>query len=221
MRRYLADEERSVLRVAVMHYGASHPIARLQDRLAGLLGTTVDARPPLVLAMLNRNPTEATSYWLQLVVSVGIATLGLVVGSTSVVIGAMLVAPPMGSIVGLAMGLSTGSPFQVLRSAARIVLSVLVAIAGAASITFLLPFHELNAEIAARTSPTVLDLITAAFCALAGVYASLPAPRRRPPPLEPPSASLSSRPCARVDTASGPCHGRSPAARLCSSLPIW
>jgi uncharacterized hydrophobic protein (TIGR00271 family) len=163
----------SVLRLAVMLHGGSHPIARLQDRLAGLLGTTVDARPRLVLAMLHRNPTEATSYWLQLVVSVGIATLGLVVGSTAVVIGAMLVAPLMGPIVGLAMGLSTGSPFLVLRSAARIVLSVVVAVAGAASITFLLPFHELNAEIAARTSPTVLDLITAAFCALAGVYASL------------------------------------------------
>ncbi len=44
---------------------------------------------------------------------------------------------------------------------------------GAAAITLMLPFHELNAEILARTSPTVLDLITAGFCALAGVYASL------------------------------------------------
>jgi hypothetical protein len=61
----------------------------------------------------------------------------------------------------------------VLRSVGRIVLSVLVAIGGAATITFLLPFHEINAEIASRTSPTVLDLITAGFCALAGVYASL------------------------------------------------
>jgi uncharacterized membrane protein len=40
-------------------------------------------------------------------------------------------------------------------------------------ITVLLPFHELNHEIASRTAPTVLDLLTAGFCALAGVYASL------------------------------------------------
>ncbi len=156
-----------------MLQGTSHPIANVQDRLAGLLGTTVEARPRLVLAMLQRSPAEATSYWLQLVVAVGIATLGLVVGSAAVVIGAMLVAPLMGPILGLALGLSTGSPFLVLRSGARILLSVFVAVAGAATITFLLPFHELNAEIAARTAPTVLDLITAAFCALAGVYASL------------------------------------------------
>jgi uncharacterized hydrophobic protein (TIGR00271 family) len=123
--------------------------------------------------MLRRDARESTAYWLQLLVSVGIATLGLVVGSTAVVIGAMLVAPLMGPIVGLAMGLATGSPFLVLRSAARIGASVLAAVGGAALITTLLPFHELNPEISARTSPTVLDLLTAAFCALAGVYASL------------------------------------------------
>ena len=147
-------------------------IIRAQDRLLRLLGNTPEGRSPLVAEMLKRDASETTSYWLQLVVSVGIATLGLVVGSAAVVIGAMLVAPLMGPIVGLAMGLAAGSPFLVLRSAGRIGLSVLVAVGGAALITVFLPFHELNAEIAARTSPTVLDLITAAFCALAGVYAS-------------------------------------------------
>jgi len=144
-----------------------------QDRLLHLLGSSVEARSGLVVGMLARNANESTSYWLQLGVSIGIATLGLVVGSAAVIIGAMLVAPLMGPIVALAMGLATGSPFLVLRSAGRIVLSVVVAIGGAAAITVLLPFHELNGEIAARTSPTVLDLLTAGFCAIAGVYASL------------------------------------------------
>jgi uncharacterized hydrophobic protein (TIGR00271 family) len=149
------------------------PVVALQDRLAKLLGSSADGRAALVGGMLRRDASEATSYWLQLVVSIGIATLGLVVGSSAVVIGAMLVAPLMGPIVGLAMGLASGSPFLVLRSAGRIGLSVVVGVGGAALITLLLPFHELNAEISARASPTVLDLITAGFCALAGVYASL------------------------------------------------
>lgn len=123
--------------------------------------------------MLHRDANESLSYWLQLVVSVGIATLGLVVGSAAVVIGAMLVAPLLGPIVGLAMGLATGSPFLVLRSSGRILLSVVVAVAGAALITWLLPFHELNGELSGRATPTVLDLITAGFCAVAGVYAAL------------------------------------------------
>jgi len=123
--------------------------------------------------MLRRDAHEAVSYWLQLSVAVGIATLGLVVGSSAVVIGAMLIAPLMGPIVALAMGLATGSPFLVLRSSGRILLSVTLALGGAAVVTALLPFHELNGEISARTSPTVLDLLTAGFCAIAGVYASL------------------------------------------------
>jgi uncharacterized membrane protein len=60
-----------------------------------------------------------------------------------------------------------------LRSAGRVGLSVIVAIGGAALITVLLPFHELNSEVLARTAPTVLDLLAAGFCALAGVYASM------------------------------------------------
>lgn len=155
------------------HLRGSGALVRAQDHLLKLLGNAPEGRAPLVSAMLRRDPSEATAYWLQLVVSIGIATLGLVVGSAAVVIGAMLVAPLMGPIIGLAMGLAAGSPFLVLRSAGRIILSVLVAIGGAALITLLLPFHELNAEISARTSPTVLDLITAAFCALAGVYAAV------------------------------------------------
>lgn len=146
---------------------------RLQDALLRVLGHGAERRSSIFAGMLHRDASEATAYWLQLVVSVGIATLGLVVGSAAVVIGAMLVAPLMGPIVGLAMGLATGSPFLVLRTAGRVVLSVAVAVGGAAAITLMLPFHELNSEIAARTSPTLLDLITAGFCALIGVYASL------------------------------------------------
>jgi len=118
-----------------------HRLRGLQDRLLRLLGNRVEARAEIVQRMLQRDANEAVSYWLQLCVSVGIATLGLVVGSSAVVIGAMLIAPLMGPILALAMGLATGSPFLVLRSGGRIVLSVTLALGGAAAITLLLPFH--------------------------------------------------------------------------------
>lgn len=148
-------------------------VIRLQDRLFELLGGKAEARARIVAGMLHRSARDASAYWLQLVVSVGIATLGLVLGSVAVIIGAMLVAPLMAPIVTLAMGLATGSPFLVLRSAGRVLMSVAVSIGGAACITLLLPFHDLNAEIASRTTPTVLDLFTAGFCAVAGVYAAV------------------------------------------------
>jgi uncharacterized hydrophobic protein (TIGR00271 family) len=148
-------------------------LTRLQDRLGALLGCGPEAREPLVASMMRRDAREATSYWFQLIVAVGIATLGLVLGSTAVVIGAMLVAPLMGPIVHLGMGLATGSPYLVLRSGLRVALSIAFATCSSALLTLLLPFHELNAEILARTSPTALDLLTAGFCALAGVYSAL------------------------------------------------
>jgi uncharacterized hydrophobic protein (TIGR00271 family) len=148
-------------------------LINFQDRLAVSLGCARDQRTTVVANMLHRSPQESTGYWLQLVVAVGIATLGLVLGSTAVVIGAMLIAPLMGPIVSFGMGLAVGSPFLVARSGVRILLSVVVAVGSSALLTLMLPFHELNAEIAARTTPTVLDLLTAGFCALAGVYASM------------------------------------------------
>jgi uncharacterized hydrophobic protein (TIGR00271 family) len=148
-------------------------LVRLQDKLSTLLGCAPQSRAQIISAMLHRNPAEATGYWLQLVVSVGIATFGLALGSSAVVIAAMLIAPLMGPIVNLGMGLAVGSPFLVIRSAVRVTVSVGLAIGLSALMTRTLPFHEINQEIAARTAPTVLDLLTAAFCALAGVYASM------------------------------------------------
>lgn len=144
-----------------------------QDKLAALLGCEPGARAGVVARMLHRGPVEVTGYWLQLIVAAGIATLGLVLGSTAVVIGAMLVAPLMGPIVSLGMGLAVGAPFLVLRGGTRVVLSIACVVAFATGITRLLPFHAMNAEIAARTTPTALDLATAAFCAVAGVYAAM------------------------------------------------
>lgn len=148
-------------------------IEALQDALLRGIGSSPDRRSALLSRMIRRDASESIGYWLQLTVSVGIGTLGLVTGSSAVIIGAMLIAPLMEPIIALALGLAVGSPLLSLRALIRIVLSVGVAVAGSALITVLLPFHEVNAEIAARVSPTLLDLITAVFCALAGLYACI------------------------------------------------
>lgn len=148
-------------------------LAEIQDRIAAVLGRPPEKRAELVAASLSRDRNDVTAYWLQLLVAAGIATLGLVLGSTAAVIGAMLIAPLMEPILNLGLGLAIGSPFLVLRSVARVASSVLVVVGGSALVVWLLPFHEVNSEIAARIAPTALDLFIAAFCAVAGVYASL------------------------------------------------
>ncbi|MCC7542734.1 MAG: DUF389 domain-containing protein [Deltaproteobacteria bacterium] len=144
--------------------------ASARDWVARTLGIDVASRERLVAAMMDRHERDVASYWLQLLLAMGIATLGLVLDSTGVVIGAMLVSPLMAPIVELGMALTTGSPFLVIRSSVRVVSSVAVVVSGAAALTLMLPFHEVTSEIAARTGPTVLDLVVAAFCAVAAAF---------------------------------------------------
>jgi len=148
-------------------------IAALQRRIAAAFGLTDDDLRERVAEMLPRSGAPAASYWLQLVLAMGIATLGLVLGSTAVVIGGMLVSPLMGPIVELGMGLAVGSPFLVLRSAIKVGLSVVVVVTCSMVLVRLLPFHEVTQEIASRTSPTALDLAVAVFCAAAAAFTTM------------------------------------------------
>lgn len=121
--------------------------------------------------MLHRPHGDAAGYWLQLMIAAVLATLGLALDSTAVVIGAMLIAPLMRPIVELAMGLATGSAPLVFRTGVRALASVILTVGASAALAWLLPFHETTPELLARTAPTILDLVVAAACAVAGAYA--------------------------------------------------
>ena len=127
----------------------------------------------VVTRMFARHRRDAVSYWLQLMLAMGIATLGLALGSTAVVIGAMLIAPLMGPLLGLGMALVVGSPALTVRSLGRTLGSIAAVVLGAAALTFALPFHDMNPEISSRTFPTALDLMIAIFVALAAVTAAV------------------------------------------------
>jgi uncharacterized hydrophobic protein (TIGR00271 family) len=152
------------LRRAVIH---------LQDRIAAAFGVQQTDREAIVRAMLERTGRDSAGYYLQLLLAMGIASLGLVLGSTAVVIGAMLISPLMGPIIELGMGLAIGSPLLFLRSSVRVLLSIFAVVTSAALITRALPFNEVTAEIAARTAPTALDLLIAIFCAISAAYTTV------------------------------------------------
>lgn len=145
-------------------------VERAAIRLAGI---RPGDRAAMVRSMVLVRRRESAGYWLNLLLSAGIATLGLALGSTAVVIGAMLVSPLMGPIVELGMGLVTGSPVLTLRSLARAGGGMLVVVLAAALLSLLLPFQEITSEIAARTSPTVLDLIIAVFVAVVAAISTV------------------------------------------------
>ncbi len=112
-------------------------------------------------------------YWMVLLLSGGIATLGLALNSSAVVIGAMLIAPLLAPVVGLALALAVGDGRLAFQTALVVLVSTAAVIAGAALLTLFLPFHAETSEIVARTRPTTLDLVIAVFSGLAGVVVTV------------------------------------------------
>lgn len=108
------------------------------------------------------------NYWLEIIFAAAIATFGLVLNSPAVIIGAMLISPLMGPIMATGMALALGDLYLSLKAVANLIVSVAAAIALAAFIVWLLPFHSATSEILARTNPNLLDLGVAVFSGLAG-----------------------------------------------------
>lgn len=112
-------------------------------------------------------------YAFMLLMSAGIAVLGLLLSSPAVVIGAMLISPLMGPIVGLGFALATVDSSEIRRSLTALALGALVAVLFTAFIVLLSPLQTVTPEIAARTRPNLFDLMVALFSALAGAYAMI------------------------------------------------
>ncbi|MCL9999133.1 MAG: DUF389 domain-containing protein [Erythrobacter sp.] len=112
-------------------------------------------------------------YLFMTAMSGGIAVLGLLLSSPAVVIGAMLLSPLMGPIMGLGFALAIGD-WQWLKAALRtLVLGSVMAVLLCALLVFLSPIQGITSEIAARTRPNLFDLFVALFSALAGAYAMI------------------------------------------------
>ena len=107
--------------------------------------------------------------WI-LAFSIIIASVGLNVNSTAVIIGAMLISPLMGPIIGLGLALGTND-LDLLKLALKNLL-VMVAISLVASTLFFLlsPLDLINpTELEARTRPTIYDVLVALFGGFAGI----------------------------------------------------
>ena len=107
--------------------------------------------------------------WI-LAFSIIIASVGLNVNSTAVIIGAMLISPLMGPIIGIGLSLGTNDA-ELLKNAFRNFLVMFVISLLVSTLYFLISPLRLNnaTELAARTSPTIYDVFIAFFGGLAGI----------------------------------------------------
>ena len=119
---------------------------------------------------------KQVGFWVLLVLSVAIATLGIMADSTAVVIGAMLVAPLMTPIMGVSVAIVNGWPRRVSLSFATVAGGVAVSIGVAwilaAWVPQLVPIAA-NSQIQSRISPTMVDLLIAIAAGAAGAYATI------------------------------------------------
>lgn len=112
-------------------------------------------------------------YLFMSAMSGGIAILGLLLSSPAVVIGAMLLSPLMGPIMGLGFALAIGDWDWLRRSLRTLLIGSGLAVLLCAALVFFSPIQSVTPEIAARTRPNLFDLFVALFSALAGAYAMI------------------------------------------------
>lgn len=108
--------------------------------------------------------------WI-LVFSIVIASIGLNVDSTAVVIGAMLISPLMGPIMGIGLGVGINDASTVRKSLTNLGVAAGIAVLSSAIYFLISPIDEAGSELFARTNPTFLDVLVALFGGLTGILA--------------------------------------------------
>ena len=113
---------------------------------------------------------KGANLWV-LIFAIFIASLGLNTNSTAVIIGAMLISPLMGPIIG--MGLAAGiSDFALMKKSLRnYAVATVISIITATLYFATSPLSEAQSELLARTSPTIYDVFIAIFGGAAGILA--------------------------------------------------
>ena len=101
-----------------------------------------------------------------------VASVGLNVNSTAVIIGAMLISPIMGPIWGVGLSIGTLDEELLRRSLRNFLIMVAISLVTSTLYFLISPLSEAQSELLARTRPTIFDVIIAFFGGLAGIVAT-------------------------------------------------
>lgn len=113
---------------------------------------------------------KGTNLWI-LMCAILVASVGLNMNSTAVIIGAMLISPLMGPINGMGYGIATYDMPLFRRAVKNFTFAVGVSLITSALYFFITPVSTAHSELLARTSPTIYDVLIAFFGGLAGILA--------------------------------------------------
>jgi len=145
-------------------------IAFYTRRTLPLVPLASEERFARLLGSLKEAAAAPFSYWLLLILSVLMATTGLFQNAAPTIIGAMILAPLMGPIISLSMGVLRFDTILLRFSGRTLILSLITALLTSALLAWFLPFGHVTEQIAMRTHPTLLDLAVAILSGIAAAY---------------------------------------------------
>jgi uncharacterized hydrophobic protein (TIGR00271 family) len=125
-----------------------------------------------VINSITRNSDFVGANLWTLIFAILIASIGLNMNSTAVIIGAMLISPLMGPIMGVGLGMGTDDFDLVKKGIRNLLTATVISIITSAIYFWITPLDEAKSELLARTTPTLWDVLIAFFGGLAGVVAA-------------------------------------------------
>lgn len=125
----------------------------------------------IVVSISNGVVFRGTNLWV-LIFAIFVASLGLNVNSPAVIIGAMLISPLMGPIMGIGLGMGISDVSLLRISIYNYGVATIVALTTSTLFFLISPLDDAHSEILARTSPTIYDVLIALFGGFAGIVAT-------------------------------------------------
>lgn len=166
----VSEKEDEILKIQTLPQGEERLAPLLQQRLP-LFSSAKEEDFKETFTLLRSYSRLSAPFILLMALSSMLATLGLFLNNAPVVIGAMLLAPLMGPLVSLAMGILRNDE-KLLKSALKVLaIGTGLTLMVAAMTTLLIPFEQVTNEIRARLQPNILDLGVAVVSGFAAAYA--------------------------------------------------
>ena len=144
---------------------------RLWMRIFGLVPSLTVQEQAQVYRTMRRGSQPSTDFFVLITLAAAIASLGLLLNSPAVIIGAMLVAPLMTAILGMGLSIVKGDQRFFWRALSTTVRGVLLAILTGFAVGMAVPGASATQEILSRANPTLLDLGVALISGAAAAYA--------------------------------------------------
>lgn len=169
--RVASETDRPVLLVRAREQQSTAWLERLWALVSDPLPTLTETQREQVEDNMRSSAVPTVDFYVLILLSSMIASLGLLQNSAAVIIGAMLVAPLMSPILSMAMAIVLGEIPMLWQGAEATVKGIALAILVGLVMVMISPIDSPTSEILARTQPNILDLMVALASGAAAGYA--------------------------------------------------